>query len=465
MAWDRGFEAAFDPRAVAVVGASDTSRARFQGAGFIRNFLQLGFKGRIYPVNSEVSEVAGLKAYPGLRSLPGPVDLVIVSVPAAQVPGVLEECVAVGARNVHVYTAGFSESGREEGRLLEQRVREISLRGGLRVVGPNCMGINVPRVGMMTLLPRPVSSGPVAFVSQSGGHAMNLVPYAASFGIGFSKVISYGNGTVMDSTDFLEYLAADPETRIIGLYLEGVSDGRRLLELVRETNRTKPVVVWKGGMTDTGARAAASHTGSLAGSQAVWEAFFSQSGAVRVNSLEEMADMMLSFLVLPPLSGNRVAVFLGGGGHSVTTADFSAREGMEVPRLGEKTRRELGAFIPLAGTSVNNPVDCEQAMRAPEMFERMLKVVAADPVVDALVVDHQLDVLQGAGPDAIQRVGRAMVELATGDASRKPLLAVLETWGADPAMNRERARLQKELGQAGIGVYRTFPRACRALSR
>lgn len=385
--------------------------------------------------------------------------------PAAQVPQVLEDCAAIGARNVHVYAAGFAETGTAQGRLLEGRVKDIAARRGLRVIGPNCMGVNVPSIGLQTLHDRRIPSGPVAFLSQSGGHALNLTSYSPAFGIGFSKVISYGNAAMMDSTDFLEYLAGDLQSKMIALYIEGVRDGWKLLGLVREMNRTRPVIVWKGGYTPTGARASASHTGSLAGSQAAWEAFFRQTGAVRVFSLEELSDMLLTFLTLPPLASGRTAVLLGGGGHSVTSADFSAREGLEVPRLSKHTRTALSEFIPSAGTSVNNPLDFEVVMRDPALFEKALDVIAQDPGIDALIVDHQLDMLQEAGPDAIKRAGDAMTSFAARTGNRKPLLAILESWGGDGVVNRERAQLQKDLAQAGIPVYRTFPRACRSLAR
>ena len=465
MAWHPDFEAAFHPRAVAVIGASETKSSRFQGNAFIRNFQKLGFSGRIYPVNPKAEEILGLKAYPTLASVPEPVDLVIVSTPAREVPAVLEDCIAAGVKNVHVFTAGFSESGEEEGRQLENRLKEIAVKGGLHLVGPNGMGINVPAARMLTLYGESIKSGPVAFLSQSGGHAGQFTRYAQSFGIGFSKIISYGNGTVMDATDFLEYLATDTETRIIALYLEGVREGSKLLKQIKEINRIKPVIIWKGGLTEYGARAAASHTGSLAGREAIWKAFFKQTGAVQVNSLEELTDVTMTFLYLPPPSGRRVVLFMGGGGHSVTSADFCAREGLEVPTLSPETRRALRGFIPVAGTSVRNPIDAELLLRDLDSFEKALELVIADPEIDILIVDHHLDILQETGANAIREMGELMCRFAQQGVVRKPLVTVLESLGGDLVVNSERTRLQREFLQVGIGVYRNLTRASRALAR
>ncbi|MFC2018320.1 CoA-binding protein, partial [Chloroflexota bacterium] len=293
----------FYPQTVAIVGASGSDFGALPSGGFIRNFQKLGFEGRIYPVNPRLKEMLGLSAYPNLISIPESLDLVIICTPAREVPAVLEDCIAANAKNIHIFSAGFGESGEKEGAALEEKIREIALQGELRVVGPNCMGINVPRAMMQTIHEFPIHRGNVAFLSQSGGHAIQFTGYAAGFGIGFSKIISYGNGCIMDSPEFLEYLATDPETSIITMYLEGVQDGRKLIKKVSEINPTKPVIVWKGGKSEWGSRAASSHTGSLAGNRAVWDSFFKQTGAVSVNSLDELADVTMTFLYLTPPPG------------------------------------------------------------------------------------------------------------------------------------------------------------------
>ena len=241
MAWNPEFEVAFRPETVAMVGVSSSAvrggPRGFGGANFIKNFEELNFKGRIYPVNPKVKEILGRKAYPNVSSIPEPVDLVVVSVPAKALPGVLEDCITANAKNIHVFTAGFEETGEEDARELGRQVREIAMRGGLRIVGPNCMGIYVPEAGIGTFDRLPRESGPVSFVSQSGGHCNWFSHHSPNYGFYFNKVISIGNAYVLDSTDYLEYLAVDPETRVICMYLEGAKNGAKLFRQVKEINR------------------------------------------------------------------------------------------------------------------------------------------------------------------------------------------------------------------------------------
>ncbi|MDY6842836.1 MAG: CoA-binding protein, partial [Thermodesulfobacteriota bacterium] len=274
MVWDADFNRAFNPKAIAVVGVSaidpdSLPKGRFLGGlGFVQNLKERGFSGRIYPINPKAKEIAGLKVYPNVASVPEPVDLVVVAVPAKALASVFEDCIAANAKNIHVFTAGFEETGEEEGKRLGQEIKEIAQRGGLRIVGPNCMGLYVPSARLAMWHEGCTQGGAVAFLSQSGRIAQDYVEYAQGCGIKFSKVISYGNALTLDCTDFLEYLAHDPETRIIGMYLEGLKDGRRLTEQIKKINSDKPVIIWKGGLTEPGSRAVSSHTASMAGEMA-----------------------------------------------------------------------------------------------------------------------------------------------------------------------------------------------------
>ncbi len=470
VAWNHDFERAFHPRAVAVVGATGSQRglssSYFGGASFIKILRGAKFEGDVYPVNPNASEVLGLRAYPDLRSLPRPADLVIVAVPATRVPQVLEECAATGNRNIHLFTSGFGELDDEAAKQLQASIAHIAQHHHLNILGPNCMGLHVPSSRLSTWDNMPGVSGPVALLSQSGGHAEFFTRYAREFGIGFSKAISYGNGLVMDSTDFLEYLISDPETRIICMYLEGVRDGPALLRLIRNINPRKPVIIWKGGLSAWGARAAASHTGSLAGQPAVWEAFFKQTGAVRVSSLDEMADVTMAFLCLPPIAGKRVAVVGGGGGNSVAAADVCAREGLEVPLLSPETRAELSTFVKLAGSSIKNPLDVEWVLTDLSLFRRTLQLLVADPVIDMIIIDQHLDRLKEiCGPQGIAQMGGIIAEVAAQAAPRKALAAILYTWGTDSQVRAERRNLAKSLLDQGVPVFRSLPRAGRALGR
>jgi acyl-CoA synthetase (NDP forming) len=465
MSWPHELERAFHPESVAVVGASNTTNTNLQGGGFISNFQRLGFEGRVYPVNPRLHDILGYKVYPNLTLIPDSLDLVIISTPAADVPAVLEECIAINAKNVHVFTAGFSESGDEEGEILEEEIKEIALRGGLNLIGPNSMGINIPSAKIQTLHGATVKSGPVAFLSQSGGHALQFSHYAQGFGIGFSKIISYGNGSVIDSTDFIEYLSNDDETNIITMYIEGVKDGARLLKQIREANRSKPVIIWKGGLSESGNRAAFSHTGSLAGSKKVWDSFFKQTGAVQVSTLDELADVTMTFLYLSPPHGRNVALLMGGGGRSVTSSDLCSQEGLEIPVFSTETRARLKNLIQKAGTSIVNPIDAESMQRKPDLLEQVLNLAAEDPMIDIVIADLHLNMLLEESSDTIEKVEELLCRFTTNKDKMKPLITILGTWGGRANVSSVRTKMQNVLLLAGIGAYRTLPRACRALSK
>jgi acyl-CoA synthetase (NDP forming) len=469
MAWDPNLEAAFYPKTVAMVGISSAAKRGAPwspgGASFIGSFEQLGFKGKIYPVNPKIAEVLGYKCYPNVSAIPEHVDLVIMAVPRTEAPAVLEDCARAGAKNIHMFTAGFEETGEKEGLELAARVRDIIARNGLRVIGPNCMGLYVPESGVGTFGNLPTRSGPVCFISQSGGHLNWYSHYGQDYGIWFSKGISFGNAYALDSTDFLEYIGSDPKTHVICMYLEGIKDGRKLRRQVTEINRCKPTIIWKSGLTDQGARAVASHTASLAGQEAVWRGFFRQTGAVQVNSLEEMADMAMTFLYVKPVSGNRVAVMGLGGGTSVAAADECSRAGLPVPALTAVTQAELGKFISSAGTSIRNPLDTGLVFRDISNLTRQIELVAADPNIDMMIAMPHMDMTRNAAGDQVNKVLDYLVECARNPVRGKPLVMVLQSFANDAWEAQLRARLNVELPQKGIPVYRSLERAARALAR
>jgi len=423
----------------------------------------LGFQGHIYPVNPRATEIMGYKAYPSVSSIPEPVDLVVVSVPAQALPEVLEDCITANAKNIHVFTSGFEETGEEGASELGHRVRQIARRGGLRLIGPNCMGLYVPEAGIGPFEGLSKKSGPVSFVSQSGGHCNWFTHYGPNYGIYFSKAISFGNAYVLDSTDFLEYLAVDPETKIICMYLEGVKDGAKLLRQVKEINRVKPIILWKAGLTEPGAKAVASHTASLAGQQAVWRAFFAQTGVVPVFSLEEMAETVMTFLYVKPPQGKRVAVLVLGGGSSVAAADVCGREGLEVPTLTQKTQDELKKFIPPAGTSIRNPLDTGMVFRDMSLLQREMEALAADPLIDMLIVRPHLDMVRSAGPEQVDRLLTYLSDFCRNNPCGKPTVLVFYSFANDPSESALRARLQVELPRNGVAVYSSLASASRAL--
>ena len=457
----------FYPNSVAVVGAS-ASPLGWGGTSFVARLRELGFPGNIYPVNPRATEIQGLRAYPDIKSIPEHVDLVIIAIPAPGVPEVLEDCITAGAKNVHIFSSGFSETGEETGRQLEEEITEIIKKGALRVVGPNCMGLYVPASKLAPWGAKPVASGPVAFVSQSGGHGEFLTDYAQRLGVYFSKVISFGNAKGLQAMDFIEYLAQDPDTGIITIYLEGVRDGNKFTRLVKTINRTKPVIVWKGGLTSSGSRAVASHTGSLAGEGRVWDAFFAQTGAVRVNSLEEIVDAVLAFLHLTSPRGRRTLLLGGGGGNSVALADICSREGLEVPPLSDETRKELNTFIRLAGNSTRNPLDIWQVQGDVNLFRQTVELAVADPAIDLVIVDRHVGFDDDDDAHYRKRyheVNDFIIDFARKNTNNKPLAVALNTRGNEPRTAASAARLWQKFALAGIPTYSSPVNAARAVSR
>ncbi|MCJ7511077.1 MAG: CoA-binding protein, partial [Dehalococcoidia bacterium] len=375
----------FHPRSIAVVGPSPQLGLSGMGAGFVLALQDIGFEGGLYPVNPKHQEVLGLKCYPSLLDIPGPVDHVIFSVPVRAVLDVVEDCVAKGVRSMHFFTAGFSETGEEEGAELERQVVQRARQAGIRVIGPNCIGLYCPAAKISFGPGSPTTPGPVAFMSQSGGNAADLLTTASPRGIRFSKVISYGNAADLNECDFLEYLTEDPDTKIIAAYIEGVKDGRRFYRAMRRASARKPVIVLKGGRTESGSRAVFSHTASLAGSQAVFNALVRQVGAVTVNSVDELVDMLVIFRFFErPPAGRGVGIVGGGGGFSVFAADEVDEAGLKAPLLSQRVQEELHRFTPVAGSSVRNPVDTMAVMEPAKLVDT-LRLVASDEAVDVIL--------------------------------------------------------------------------------
>ncbi len=455
---------AFDPKAVAIVGVSRDDAnppPGYTGLKILRLLRDAGFQGRLYPVNPRATAIEGLPAYPSVRALPEPPDLVIVTIPAQAVPPVIEDCLAAGAVNVHVCSAGFTETGQPEGRAAEERLREAASHARLRIVGPNCLGYHVPAARMNMYQEAPLLDGPVAFLSQSGGHAQDYVGYGPRLGIGFSKVVSYGNALFMDATDFLEYLADDPRTQVVCLYIEGTRDGPRLRRLVRETGRSKPVIVWKGGLTSQGARAAATHTSSLAGNARVWDAFFKQTGAVPVGSIEEMADTAMTFLRLKPLALARAAVIVGGGGSNVANGDICAQEGIEVPPLGPETRATLLELLSLVNQSVVNPIDSPAIPYKAGLLRQVLEALTGDPSVDLVIMHMTPFFPRRATPEALAAFKACITDFGRR-VPEKPVVVAIR--GSD-RMGADAEAMVHDMRAAGITTYSSIRAACRALKR
>lgn len=452
------------PESIAVIGVPRTPLGSYPG--IYRCMRDFGYKGRLYPINPGADEIDGAKAYPNLKALPEKVDLVILSIGSDYVCSALEECIETGNRNVHIFTSGFAETGEEEGILLQEKIKSIAEKGNLNIVGPNCMGIHVPKVRTLTWKNAATESGPVSMVSQSGGNAQDFGHIVNRLGLYFSKIISYGNAVNMDSTDFLEYLEQDEETQTISLYIEGVKDGRRLLDQVTRINSKKPIVIMKGGMTESGARTVASHTGSLAGGQKIWDGFFKQTGAVRADSLEEMGEAVCTMNLLPEVKGKGVVILGTGGGIGVAAADSCARAGLEMPELTPEVMEKLREYIPPAGNMIKNPIDAHIVIMKLELMGPTLKLLSNEPDLDMFILSFHLDWIYG-----LHQGGHidAIVDYLTNDVQKylngKPLAVAWRQYQPIKEIQEARARMEKGLQAAGIPYYEGLDRALNALSK
>jgi acyl-CoA synthetase (NDP forming) len=463
----------FTPRSIALIGVSADENAF--GTLYLKSLLKFGFKGKLYPVNPRRGSIFGLILFPSVRDIPDSVDLAIISVPKRAVPAALEDCVAKGIKAAVVLSAGFSETG-EEGKRLEEEMVRVTAKG-IRVIGPNCFGLYCPRGGL-TVIPGkdfPKESGPVGLVAQSGQLAEMIVLASRGLGIRFSKVVSYGNACDLNEADLVEFLADDPETKIIACYIEGVKQGRRFLEVVRRTLKQKPVLIWKAGLTDSGRRAASSHTGSLAGSEAVWDAFFTQSGAIQIENMEELIDSMIAFNHLLPRCGRRIALLSGSGGSGVIGADVCERSGLELPAFSAEGQKKISSYLPPIIAGVRNPVDLGNPIPPAELLVPVLEAVAGEEQIDTIMMGGMH--LSVKGPSLVfglqksfeqGREGLREIPVRIKEKYGKPFLMVLneETSDARPIgmkFEADRRNLRDYYLANGIPVYPTLNQAAKAL--
>jgi acyl-CoA synthetase (NDP forming) len=298
---DHPLEYIFHPRSIAIVGISADLPKLWIKRVYLESLIKNGYPGQVYLVNPKGGEMDGLPIYRSLKDIPGPVDHAVISVPAAYTPKIMEDCRDIGVKVAHIFASGFAETGETDRIELQNRLVAIARQGNMRIIGPNCLGLFYPR-GKIGLSPDlSMEPGPIGFLCQSGGNVTFMARHAASRGLRFSKIVSYGNACDIDECDLLDYFASDPETKVIAAYIEGAHDGVRLLKVLKRAAAAKPVVVFKGGFSPDGLRAAASHTGSLAGADKVWDGLLRQVGAIRVYSIEEMVDVLVALLrVRPP---------------------------------------------------------------------------------------------------------------------------------------------------------------------
>src|SRR4030042_284483 len=348
----------FNPKTVAVTGISPSRGYDAMAETYLRALVECKFNGPIYAIHPKGGDFRGRKLYPSVKDVPGPLDYVICCIPAPAVPQLIRDCAAKGVKAVQFFTSGFGENGTEEGIRLEAEVCALAKQGGIRLIGPNCMGVYAPKSGLSFAPDYPTERGQVSFICQSGGNAIYFIRYAAQRGVRFSKVISFGNAAEINENELLEYLTDDPETGIIAVYIEGFRDGRRFSKALRKAAAVKPVIMMKGGRTEAGARAVASPTGRLAGWAKNWGGVLRHAGVITVSTLEELGDILVTFLYLPVPNGRRLAVLDVGGGAAVVATDVYVSAGIDLPRLSEELRRKVRGFLDpnAAGPRVNNPL-------------------------------------------------------------------------------------------------------------
>ena len=411
---DHPLKSFFEPKGVAIIGASE--KADKLSNGILKNMLQYGYNGEVYPVNPKSSEILGRKCYPDITSVPDPVDLAVIILPAPVIPSILEACGERGIRNVTVISGGFKEIG-EEGKKLEGKILEIINKYDMRMIGPNCVGSLTQSNGMNTtfIKGRPAVGG-IGFVSQSGAVCGGIVDHVLDKGIGFSHFLSLGNEADVTETDMMEYLGDDPDTNVIAIYSEGIRDGQKFIEAAKKVTQKKPVVILKAGRSDAGARAVSSHTGSLAGSHAAYQAAFQQSGVIEVNNTTDLLNVCMAMDWLKPTNGKRVVIVTNAGGPAALASDSLAENGLELAHLSESTQAKLREKLNPAA-QVANPVDMLGGATEFE-YGHALECALADNGVDialAVLVPQSL-------------VDQAKVAQAMADASRnseKPVVACI----------------------------------------
>ena len=449
----------FHPRSIAVVGASPD----LDDLSFMDIIVSNGFPGDVYPVNHRGGEVLGRQIYASVKDIPGPVDYVFLQIPAKATVEVIRDCVAKGVKLAALYTAGFGESEIKGGSELEQELLRIARKGGVRLLGPNCMGFYCPAAKLAFSYDLPQESGTVGALCQSGGHSGHLVKAGAQRGIRFSKVVSYGNAADLNEVDLLEYFTEDPETRIIIVYIEGVREGRRFFQALRKATLSKPVIVFKGGRYEVGIQAALSHTRSLAGSVSVWDSLLKQAGAIQAYSIDECVDIALAFRFMTPPRSRRTAIIGGGGGATVQAADESSSAGLILPMLSDEIKEELKSFLPVAGSIFRNPVDMSGIHSFQDMA-RSIKLVGGWSEVDLLILHIGIEI----GPNAMMKVNVlepiADVLINSAREVSKPAALVAYAFYSAEAC-QQIIKVQQMCYEAGMPFYPSIQRAASAIDK
>lgn len=372
----------FNPHSVAIVGASHQKGK--VGYEILKNMIDAGYEGRIFPINPNRQVIEGLECYPDLKAIGQVPDLVIIIVPAKVVPAIMQQCAEVGVQSVVIITAGFKEVGKE-GRELEKQIVQIARQAGIRIIGPNCLGLIVPANKLNASFGGNLPAvGAIGYLSQSGALLTAILDMANANGIGFSKLVSIGNKADVDELDVIEALASDEQTKVIAGYLESIGNGNQFVRDAERISHDKPILLIKAGGTEAGAKAASSHTGSLAGAEAAYESAFERAGIIRCSSIRQQFDYAQAFANQPLPAGPRVAVITNAGGPGIMAADAIEQQGLTFAKLTDETIEKLASGLPPAA-NLYNPIDVLGDALA-DRYEFALKAVLDDPNVDIVLV-------------------------------------------------------------------------------
>ncbi|MBN2033545.1 MAG: acetate--CoA ligase family protein [Deltaproteobacteria bacterium] len=446
----------FNPRSVAVIGASEVPGKAAERR--TRSLIEGEYEGDIYLINPKRSELFGRKAYPSIAAVEKKVDLVMIVVAPRFLVSAVKESVTMGAKGIIIITAGLGESG-EEGKKIEAQILAEAAKTGACVIGPNCSGM-FSASGNINLLGVPrLQKGSVSVLAQSGNVIDSLTHYAGVRGAGFSKIISLGNAIGVSFPDYIEYLKDDPDTKAIMVYLEGIKDGNKLIRVAMDTAKEKPVIALKVGRSTAGARAAASHTGSLAGDELIVDAAFRQAGIVRVTNVDELFDVAHTFSSCPLPRGNRVAILSEGGGDNSIAADNAESHGMEVPVLSKATQERMEPFL-LEGMPASNPIDYGgTAEENPHMITECVKVCLEDDQVDGVYITGFFggfkDIIAPHVAELEEQTSRELVDLVR--TKQKPVFV-------HTSFAREHITSLDILKDGGIPVFESSERTARCLS-
>lgn len=462
------FDYVFYPRAVAIIGASPHDLATLAQ-------MSTKMRERLFLVNPNYKEVRGKICYPNILAINEQIDYAILVIPALIVPKVLEECLQKGVKIAQIYSSGFSETGLAERVALEKKVQEITT-GRMRIIGPNCFGVYCPRSGLAIIPEAPAEEGEIGVIAQSGSVAESLLYFAFAHNLRFSKVVSYGNGLDLDAPDFLEFFADDPETKIIALYIEGTRNPSRLKETLFKAAPKKPVVAIKGGLTAQGMRVAISHTASLGGTPEIWHALFRQAGVLAVQDFKELLNVLVAMSHSPLPAGKKLAIITNSGGWSVMHTDLALRLGMDIPKFSAQTIAALRQIVPLAGTSISNPLDAWPIfynLSPSGNIAEIIKIVAADQHIHSLILhfDQFRYLRRALGRDVEKHLPPLISFMVEGCkwAREKGKKTVFLSIPLDPFLEDEEDRyynllLKKEFAAQGFPVFAYLEEAVKTLA-